>query len=800
MSHSGETEILSKGNVKDIVNRLSRDMTNRAPFSLHEPRKAMPLLLVGTFAYTAQQPDELSFAVGETIEFLEDIEDGWSRGRLKSTGQVGMYPTNFVAPKVPTNAPTSRPKADVVLRSAEPRANDRTPSVVGEAAPTSTSAAATSHFEPSVEANPKTKEMARVKFVYTPQHSDELALSEVDTLITILRKDCGDAGWFEGEVHGKKGLFPDNFVELVQVPANTHSGSSYSTVVHSSRFGSTSSASSIPSRPPPTNPPPPAVPAKPSKNKIMDTGSTASSAASAISSRSFAALRDHMEKGLKVVPPDQVSSLHGRPSDRESAESVRPTSTVEPPGVDWNAEDQVSQLQHVTKSRARPPSKRPASMLMLRKKSTDSGLDEVTDGASPPVTAPTPQNISASMYVPSVNNSSSVAPVTANNNNSLSHLKTAQTITTTTKQALRPMGSNTSTFSAEIETTPLKPTTNHVVTTTSDHSTNPTSFVAESAKTTSSDFVSRADYNNLLAKFTALEARVALLEKSSRNMPVIECHDNSEFSSLMASAGGKPVVIDFTATWCGPCKQIAPVFDSLSSKYPGMVFLKVDVDKCDEIAASHGVSAMPTFQVHINGQKMEQMSGANPSGLEKMVEKYSSIVETSLVKGQVDLGNLYDKRQMECLNGLDECPLESFLEGNCKMISDCDEQLILTLPFNQPVKVHSIYIKGTGPRCPKVVRIFTNMPRALDFDNALGAEPIQIIEFGEKAQSPDGEVIALKYVKFQNVQSIHLFIENNQGDEEVTELEEIKIFGTPIASLNMSGFKRVSGKAGEASH
>ena len=63
--------------------------------------------------------------------------------------------------------------------------------------------------------------MARVKFEYEPQHNDELRLGEIGQLITIIRKDCGDAGWFEGEISGRRGLFPDNFVELVQ--ASVHS-------------------------------------------------------------------------------------------------------------------------------------------------------------------------------------------------------------------------------------------------------------------------------------------------------------------------------------------------------------------------------------------------------------------------------------------------------------------------------------------------------------------------------------------------------------------------------------------------
>lgn len=51
---------------------------------------------------------------------------------------------------------------------------------------------------------------------------------------------------------------------------------------------------------------------------------------------------------------------------------------------------------------------------------------------------------------------------------------------------------------------------------------------------------------------------------------------------------------------CGPCQRIAPIFQQLSTKYPRAVFLKVDVDKCQETAAAQGVSAMPTFIFYRN--------------------------------------------------------------------------------------------------------------------------------------------------------------------------------------------------------
>ena len=53
--------------------------------------------------------------------------------------------------------------------------------------------------------------------------------------------------------------------------------------------------------------------------------------------------------------------------------------------------------------------------------------------------------------------------------------------------------------------------------------------------------------------------------------------EDSFFQTELASAGAKLVVVDFTATWCGPCKRIAPFFDELSSKYDRAVFLKVNL-------------------------------------------------------------------------------------------------------------------------------------------------------------------------------------------------------------------------------
>eukprot|EP00243_Klebsormidium_subtile_P003393 TRINITY_DN16780_c0_g1_i1.p1 TRINITY_DN16780_c0_g1~~TRINITY_DN16780_c0_g1_i1.p1 ORF type:complete len:159 (-),score=15.29 TRINITY_DN16780_c0_g1_i1:410-886(-) len=102
---------------------------------------------------------------------------------------------------------------------------------------------------------------------------------------------------------------------------------------------------------------------------------------------------------------------------------------------------------------------------------------------------------------------------------------------------------------------------------------------------------------------------------------VEEIRSKFEWDSKLRSAGTTPVVVDFTASWCGPCKTIAPTYYALSSKYEHVVFLKVDVDRVPEVAEEAGVRSMPTFHVYKGGKKVEGMVGAMKSQLEAMVKR-----------------------------------------------------------------------------------------------------------------------------------------------------------------------------------
>ncbi|KYN44617.1 Thioredoxin-2, partial [Trachymyrmex septentrionalis] len=68
-----------------------------------------------------------------------------------------------------------------------------------------------------------------------------------------------------------------------------------------------------------------------------------------------------------------------------------------------------------------------------------------------------------------------------------------------------------------------------------------------------------------------------------------------DLETKLKDAGNNLVVIDFFAVWCGPCKMIGPLIEELSKEMLDVVFLKIDVDECEDIAAKYEITSMPTF-------------------------------------------------------------------------------------------------------------------------------------------------------------------------------------------------------------
>jgi len=99
----------------------------------------------------------------------------------------------------------------------------------------------------------------------------------------------------------------------------------------------------------------------------------------------------------------------------------------------------------------------------------------------------------------------------------------------------------------------------------------------------------------------------------------------AQYDSELKNAGSKLVVVDFMATWCGPCTRMAPLVAEASEKYTNVIFLQVDTDQLRDVAANAGITAMPTFQFYKNGTRIDQLQGASPDRLIQLIEKHQTI-------------------------------------------------------------------------------------------------------------------------------------------------------------------------------
>lgn len=162
-----------------------------------------------------------------------------------------------------------------------------------------------------------------------------------------------------------------------------------------------------------------------------------------------------------------------------------------------------------------------------------------------------------------------------------------------------------------------------------------------------------------------------------------------------------------------------------------------------------------------------------------------------------DITPLISKAECYCLNECHDAPHPNLFIGDDRLPlkSDADEQLLLHVTFNETVKVSGLKFTAFNTSnldlqtAPKYVKVFVNRD-SMGFTDAEDIEPTEEFEFTEdEISSPEGIEKTVRYVKFQRVSSLSIFVEENFGGD-ITALGGLRIHGVPVQGTNMENLKK----------
>jgi len=160
-----------------------------------------------------------------------------------------------------------------------------------------------------------------------------------------------------------------------------------------------------------------------------------------------------------------------------------------------------------------------------------------------------------------------------------------------------------------------------------------------------------------------------------------------------------------------------------------------------------------------------------------------------------------DYLQSNCLNEAAGHTLESIVRPHKQpgsyLLSDVDEQLLLNVSFHQTVRIKALRVLSHEPsKGPFTVKILVNRPSIgfEDVQEAQESEVAQVVQLSEE-DIRVGKPIPLRFVRFQSVNSVHLFVTSNQGDSDETRIDELDFFGNlaQSAARDLSALQKREG-------
>lgn len=283
------------------------------------------------------------------------------------------------------------------------------------------------------------------------------------------------------------------------------------------------------------------------------------------------------------------------------------------------------------------------------------------------------------------------------------------------------------------------------------------------------------------------------------------------------------VCVKFTAEWCGPCRMIAPVLAELDRRNPDITCVEVDVDAHKDIARAHQVTSMPTFVFLLNGKPWSRVVGADVNAIGKKFVDLHAEEATGSTSGSAtgthahegDVHGIISKAKTDVLNSAifygeaellnvatsdkseDLRAIFDLTKPSKPVMSDTDSQLIVYIPLTNKVKVKSLFIKTrSNPDVDESqpashLKIWPNMPNVISFEDATSGNfkpahdaPLTTINSDGWAEVP------LKYVLFQNVNSLQFFLDGEDEDTAIS-IEKIILLGSKGDSTEHTKLEKI---------